>query len=417
MYVHISLAGPVVEGDSGGNIEPMRVHISGRRFEARALLCALFAGLLIVAQSFAGRAGAQEWSPPTTVWVESAGHTVDGLFLDFWRDYRNLLGNPITEEFKQTGLSPVGPATPTPRDESDQIVVQYFERGAIAYLPDNEPGEQVVMLPLGREATKYVPRKLQKALDPAGSCGGLEADDCLVDADTDFSLRYGFKSYWESNEGERLLGRPISEELVGSDSYTLQYFENGVLQWKDGENVTTRDVGTEVAKRLKLDTKTIDQPQDLPAYDESLFVEPAQIGVGANVGAGPGPQQGGYKEIVVSKSQATMWAYEAGAVVISSLVSIGTGETPEVTTPSGYFSILTKYDVQTMEGTISNEYYRVDDVPDVMYFDNLGNALHGAYWHNNFGAPMSHGCINLPLDIAAFLYDWAPIGTPVTVLE
>jgi lipoprotein-anchoring transpeptidase ErfK/SrfK len=87
-----------------------------------------------------------------------------------------------------------------------------------------------------------------------------------------------------------------------------------------------------------------------------------------------------------------------------------------VTTPIGYWSILSKYDVQTMEGTISNEYYRVENVPNVMYFDNLGNALHGAYWHNNFGTPMSHGCVNLPLDVAAFLYGWAPIGTPVTVI-
>ncbi len=89
---------------------------------------------------------------------------------------------------------------------------------------------------------------------------------------------------------------------------------------------------------------------------------------------------------------------------------------PETVTPVGYFSVLTKYDVQTMEGTISDEYYLVPDVPYVMYFDNLGNALHGTYWHNNFGTPMSHGCVNLPMDVAAFLYDWAPIGTAVTVL-
>jgi lipoprotein-anchoring transpeptidase ErfK/SrfK len=143
--------------------------------------------------------------------------------------------------------------------------------------------------------------------------------------------------------------------------------------------------------------------------------EPIQPGFGSD-GFGPGPQQGGYKEIVVSISAQSMWAYEGGELVISSLVSTGTGETLEVTTPIGYWSILSKYDVQTMEGTISNEYYRVEDVPNVMYFDNLGNALHGAYWHNNFGTPMSHGCINLPLDVAAFLYAWAPVGTPVSVI-
>jgi lipoprotein-anchoring transpeptidase ErfK/SrfK len=103
-------------------------------------------------------------------------------------------------------------------------------------------------------------------------------------------------------------------------------------------------------------------------------------------------------------------------LVVTSLVSTGTAEVPETVTPLGYHSILSKYDVQTMEGTISNEYYKVEDVPNVMYIDNLGNAIHGAYWHNNFGTPMSHGCINLPLDIASWMYGWAEVGTPVTVV-
>jgi lipoprotein-anchoring transpeptidase ErfK/SrfK len=50
-----------------------------------------------------------------------------------------------------------------------------------------------------------------------------------------------------------------------------------------------------------------------------------------------------------------------------------------------------------------------------MYFDSDAEALHGAYWHNNFGNPMSHGCVNLPLDFAHFLYGWAPLGTMVWV--
>ncbi|HLL49593.1 MAG TPA: L,D-transpeptidase [Thermomicrobiales bacterium] len=52
----------------------------------------------------------------------------------------------------------------------------------------------------------------------------------------------------------------------------------------------------------------------------------------------------------------------------------------------------------------------------MLYFTNRGHALHGTYWHTNFGAPMSHGCVNLPLDVAAWLYRWAPIGTPVLVV-
>jgi lipoprotein-anchoring transpeptidase ErfK/SrfK len=47
-----------------------------------------------------------------------------------------------------------------------------------------------------------------------------------------------------------------------------------------------------------------------------------------------------------------------------------------------------------------------------MYFYR-GYAIHGTYWHNNFGRPMSHGCVNMRTGDAAWVYNWAPIGTPV----
>ena len=106
---------------------------------------------------------------------------------------------------------------------------------------------------------------------------------------------------------------------------------------------------------------------------------------------------------------------EEGELVMSSLVSTGTAEVPETTTPVGYHSVLAKFDAQTMEGTISGDYYRVEDVPYVMYFDNLGNAIHGTYWHNNFGTPMSHGCVNMPTAEAEWAYNWSTYGTQVTV--
>jgi hypothetical protein len=46
-----------------------------------------------------------------------------------------------------------------------------------------------------------------------------------------------------------------------------------------------------------------------------------------------------------------------------------------------------------------------------------GHALHGTYWHNNFGTPMSHGCVNLPMDVAEWMYTWAPLGMAVLIVE
>ncbi|MBA2557268.1 MAG: L,D-transpeptidase [Chloroflexi bacterium] len=128
---------------------------------------------------------------------------------------------------------------------------------------------------------------------------------------------------------------------------------------------------------------------------------------------GPGPVAGAEKSIVVSISQQRMWAYEGDTVVNTSLVSTGK---PGFDTPLGTYSIIVKKPIEDMEGLIGGEYYNVKDVPAVMYFTDVGHAFHGTYWHNNFGSVMSHGCVNLPLDVAAWLYAWTPMYTPVEVV-
>ena len=60
-------------------------------------------------------------------------------------------------------------------------------------------------------------------------------------------------------------------------------------------------------------------------------------------------------------------------------------------------------------------YYDLPGVPFDMYFDSDGKAIHGAYWHNNFGVPMSHGCVNLSIPDAEWAYNFASVGTVVNV--
>ncbi len=119
----------------------------------------------------------------------------------------------------------------------------------------------------------------------------------------------------------------------------------------------------------------------------------------------------GPKWIDVNLTTQTMVVYEGQTPVLTTRVSTGMGRTPTVT---GTYRVYLKYRSQTMRGTILGERYEVPNVPDVMYFFS-GYALHGAYWHNNFGRPMSHGCVNLPLGIAKQLFQWAPEGTIVMV--
>lgn len=120
----------------------------------------------------------------------------------------------------------------------------------------------------------------------------------------------------------------------------------------------------------------------------------------------PAPSAQG-KYILVVLSEQRVYAYENGQLVRSTLASTGLPGTPTV---RGTFSIYAKYGAQLMTGPG----YYLPNVPYVMYFYK-GYSLHGTYWHNNFGQPMSHGCVNLPTGEAAWLYNWAPIGTQVTV--
>jgi len=113
------------------------------------------------------------------------------------------------------------------------------------------------------------------------------------------------------------------------------------------------------------------------------------------------------KWIDVDLSTQTLVAYEGDRAVHSCRVSTGLARTP---TPTGRFRIQSKFLARTMSGPG----YRYPNVPHVMFFYR-GYSLHGTYWHNNFGHPMSHGCVNLPQADAAWLYDWASIGTPVVI--
>ena len=115
----------------------------------------------------------------------------------------------------------------------------------------------------------------------------------------------------------------------------------------------------------------------------------------------------GTRWIDVDLTNQRVYAYEGDVVVNSFIVSTGTWLTPTVT---GQYKIYVKYRSAAMSGPG----YYLPNVPYIMYFYK-GYGLHGTYWHNNFGTPMSHGCVNLRTDEAAWLYSWSSVGTLVNV--
>ncbi len=129
--------------------------------------------------------------------------------------------------------------------------------------------------------------------------------------------------------------------------------------------------------------------------------------------AATAPTGARYKVIDVNLRTQRLVAYERGRVVYRALVATGKNG---FRTPTGTFRIYRKLKDRTMRGCLNGECWVVPHVPNVMYIYG-GVALHGTYWHNLFGTGrrMSHGCVNLSLKDAAWLYKWAPVGTRVTV--
>lgn len=156
-----------------------------------------------------------------------------------------------------------------------------------------------------------------------------------------------------------------------------------------------------------------------PANPPGWQVERANVGTDALLAQGlaplhiqPAPQRGA-PSIEVSLSEQRLYAYDGDVQVLTAPVSTGRDG---FETPTGSFAIATKYPLRTMRGAEKGQTWVVPDVPHVMYFYR-DFALHGTYWHNRFGTGerRSHGCVNLPLDAAAWLYAWAPVGTQVII--
>ena len=113
----------------------------------------------------------------------------------------------------------------------------------------------------------------------------------------------------------------------------------------------------------------------------------------------------GAKWIDVDLSTQVLIAYEGEVEVFRTTVSTGGAWTPTVT---GRFRIFHKLLSQTMSGPG----YVQPNVPYVQYFYGA-YSIHGAYWHNDFGQPRSHGCVNLPVADAKWLFSWTDPQLPV----
>jgi lipoprotein-anchoring transpeptidase ErfK/SrfK len=394
--------------------------IRPRRATAGLLMALL---LLALAAPVARAQGGPLYFPAT-------GHflTDDQGFLSFWRahDGERLLGFPIAE----TNLAEGGAA-------------QYFERGRLEQQIDAASGASVVRTAaVGSEYAQALWRRFAPA--PPRKAAANEQ----IFASTGHTLREPFLSFWRAGGGLEFFGAPISEaswEMTARGQQEVQYFERARLERDSSragtpEAVRVSDLGRALALLRNQDTTPVDNYLGAEAYGPDAPLAPDQGPLVPPPTAVPTPApapapvvlppatkpatdnppaaprsraSGGAKSIVVNLSDQWMYAFEGQEQVFDAPVSTGRDG---MQTPTGTFSIYAKLKVQTMDGVTDGEKWVVPNVPNVMYI-NGGVALHGTYWHNRFGtgARLSHGCVNLPLRAASWLYDWAPMGTTVRV--
>ncbi|HLL49635.1 MAG TPA: L,D-transpeptidase [Thermomicrobiales bacterium] len=348
--------------------------------------------------------GFVQWSPPRTVYIPETGHAVDGVFLDSWRAWGGPAswGNPLTAEIQENGR-----------------IVQYYDYGRFEYHPDDPNGVVVHFGDLGRQLQPFLLRRASgsgsaavneaalaaRAWAPRETAARVDAASWRFVPETGHAVAGEFKAHWEATGEATYLGNPLTEPYK-VDGVTYQVFERGKLAQRAGEEPAMVPIGKMMVERLRLDTTPVGQG-DLPVYSEELFTPPPTATV-----SGVPADSNAEKWVLINITLQYLWAYQGDQVLWQGHVSTGTAK---FATPPGSYRVLSKLESQTMEGVLGGEYYNVPDVPDVLYFTDRGHAIHGTYWHNNFGSPMSHGCVNLPVDVADWMYEWSSVGMRVEI--
>lgn len=326
-----------------------------------------------------------------TMYVAQSGHHLSQRtgFLNYWREHGGVLifGYPITEEIIEDGR-----------------IVQYFEKARFEYHPEAEEGAQIKLSLLGSQLSQG------REFEP----GSPESGQRFF-PETNHSLSGVFLQFWQKRGGLPIFGYPISEpfeETIEDGSVRIvQYFErarfehhseqlNDFYRWHVNNwglnlmalyEVRLTDLGRQAATQANI---TIDQSKQLNGTPEW---SPANW----------------QRRIDIDLTKQWLTAYEGDIEVFNAPVATGKDG---FNTPTGTYAIYLQYHSQNMQGSGGGETWDVPNVPWVQYVVG-GVALHGTYWHDQWGSGvrMSHGCINLNIDDAQWLFDWADIGTTVNI--
>ena len=312
-------------------------------------------------------------------------------FLRFWRENGGVMifGYPIGEETFEDGR-----------------IVQYFERARFEYHPEflGSP-EQIQISLLGRQLTEG------RSFPDGAADGGT-----LYFPETKHTLSGKFLQFWQKRGGLPIFGYPISEpfeEASPADGQMrlTQYFERARFEYYP-EALGSFYQQQAQALGLRLaglrEVQLSDLGRQAAAHAGHTFATSPQL-----IGSPGWSPSIWTRRIDVDLTAQHLTAYEGDTPVFSAPVATGKDG---FNTPTGSFAIYSKYEMQDMKGSAGGETWYVPNIPWVQYVVG-GVALHGTYWHDQWGTGtrMSHGCINLNIDDAEWLFDWADVGTTVDI--
>lgn len=237
-------------------------------------------------------------------------------------------------------------------------------------------------------------------------------------ADTAQGVFYQLRSgYWIQGDGGRLAVPVFQGQLFSSTPHNAfgwalgtipSYTAPGTLNPKTGHILYHYQIVQIFA------IQTADgEGWDMIGPDE--WVEERQV-AGVTPRATPPPGVDTNRWIEVNLHEQTLAVYDNNQLVFATPVATGVDR---FWTRPGLFKIYQKKVTEMMSGSSlpdRSDYYYIEDVPWTMYFDDA-RALHGAYWHNKFGFQMSHGCVNMSVGDAHWLYNWAQVGDYVYVYD
>ncbi len=372
-------------------------------------------------------------------WVERTGFMVTGQIETFWRASggEQLLGGPVSRAFLRNG---------TTTQVFENAVIDLAANGTAGlrmlgkqWVIDNGLEQDAAFVPsppsFGETTLVSSPEGLRLRRGPS-----LDAEVIVVlDDNASFIAVAGVEDAWVPGYVDGYSGWVASEFLrkptpgdmaiAGGDANNwnvsvwsgISLGETNVRAEPTTASATIRELGWQEQVTVVdwvRGEEVVENSYVWAQLGDGGYVYARNVGRSAPIAPTPLPDDAPWEGrwIDIQLTQQLMVAYEGRTPVRTIVVTTGM---PGWETPPGFYWINTRVENETMDsGAIGAEYfYKLENVLYTQYFTNRGHALHYAWWRTpeTIGRPGSHGCINLLLSDAEFMWNWAGIGTPVYV--